>query len=150
MPGAHFDCASELPQLFSTLAMIHGHHLQLDWQAEPGLRLPWDREDLLELLGNLLDNACKWARSEVVVALEAQTGAWCLVVDDDGPGVEAARRDAVLARGVRLDETVPGSGLGLHIVQELAGVYGGTLALADSPLGGLRVRLTLPAAVAVI
>ena len=65
-------------------------------------------------------------------------------------GVEAARRDAVLARGVRLDETVPGSGLGLHIVQELAGVYGGTLALADSPLGGLRVRLTLPAAVTVI
>jgi len=103
-------------------------------------------QDLQDMLGNLLDNACKWARREVVVGLEAHTGVWCVVVDDDGPGVDATRRDAVLARGVRLDETVPGSGLGLHIVQELAQVYGGALALDDSPLGGLRVRLTLPVA----
>jgi signal transduction histidine kinase len=122
-------------------------HLRLQTRGiDPAARCACAVQDLQDMLGNLLDNACKWARSEVVVALEAQTGAWCLVVDDDGPGVEAARRDAVLARGVRLDETVPGSGLGLHIVQELAGVYGGTLARADSPLGGLRVRLTLPVA----
>ena len=114
--------------------------------VDPDARSICAEQDLQDMLGNVLDNACKWARSEVVVGLEAQPGAWCVVVDDDGPGVEPARRGAVLARGVRLDETVPGSGLGLHIVQELAQVYGGALALDDSPLGGLRVRLSLPAA----
>lgn len=104
--------------------------------------------DLQEMLGNLLENACKWARAEVVVSVVSAPGAWCLLVDDDGPGVAPARRDAVLARGVRLDESVPGSGLGLHIVQELARAYAGSLALDEAPLGGLRVRLTLPAAVA--
>ena len=69
-----------------------------------------------------------------------------LVVDDDGPGIAAAQRDAALARGTRLDESVPGSGLGLAIVQELAQLYGGGLALEPSPLGGLRAVLTLPAA----
>ncbi len=115
---------------------------------DPAARCACAVQDLQDMLGNLLDNACKWARSEVVVGLQAQAGAWCVVVDDDGPGVEPARRAAVLARGVRLDETVPGSGLGLHIVQALAQVYGGALALDDSPLGGLRVRLTLPVAAA--
>lgn len=125
--------------------------------AERGLRLRADAldpeahcacaaQDLQEMLGNLLGNACKWAHSEVVVRLESRPGAWCLVVDDDGPGVAAARRAEVLARGVRLDESVPGSGLGLHIVLELATAYGGSLTLEDAPLGGLRVRLVLPAA----
>lgn len=65
LPGAHFDCAEELPSLCDTLRLIHGPRLQVSWSAPPGLRLPWDREDLLEMLGNLLDNACKWADSEV-------------------------------------------------------------------------------------
>ena len=115
---------------------------------DPAARCACAEPDLQEMLGNLLENACKWARAEVVVSVVSAPGVWCLLVDDDGPGVAPARRDAVLARGVRLDESVPGSGLGLHIVQELATAYGGALALDEAPLGGLRVRLTLPATVA--
>jgi signal transduction histidine kinase len=144
LPGAHFDCASELPELFSTLAMIHGQHLELDWQAEPGLRLPWDREDLLELLGNLLDNACKWADSQVQLHISRQQHDYQLLIDDDGPGIDVAQRDAVLNRGSRLDEQVAGHGLGLGIVRDIVDAWGGQLQLAESPLGGLRATVVLP------
>jgi len=144
LPGAHFDCANELPELFSTLAMIHGNHLELDWQAEPGLRLPWDREDLLELLGNLLDNACKWADSQVQLQVSKVGESYQLTIDDDGPGIDAAQRDEVLSRGSRLDEQVAGHGLGLGIVRDIIDAWAGRLQLADSPLGGLRVTVTLP------
>ena len=97
------------------------------------------------MLGNLLDNACQWARSEVRVGIEADGPAHLCVVEDDGPGIPAALRTQMLARGARLDETTPGSGLGLAIVTELAGLYGGALTLAESPLGGLCARLRLPA-----
>ena len=69
MPGAQFDCDAELPSLLATLGMIHGEGLLLESDTPAGLLLPWDREDLLELLGNLLDNACKWADSEVRVGI---------------------------------------------------------------------------------
>jgi signal transduction histidine kinase len=144
LPGAHFDCASELPELFSTLTMIHGNHLQLEWQAEPGLRLPWDREDLLELLGNLLDNACKWADSQVQLHICKVTAGYQLTIDDDGPGIDAALRDEVLSRGSRLDEQVAGHGLGLGIVRDIVDAWGGSLQLAESPLDGLRVTVSLP------
>jgi signal transduction histidine kinase len=98
------------------------------------------------MLGNLLDNACKWARTRVVVD-STQTDAGAVVtVDDDGPGLRPEMRRAVLERGVRADEQSPGHGLGLAIVRDLAEVYGGSIALDDSPLGGLRATLTLPAA----
>ena len=144
LPGAYFDCASELPELFATLAMIHGNHLQMDWQAEPGLRLPWDREDLLELLGNLLDNACKWADSEVQLHISRQAGGYQLLIEDDGPGIAATQRDEVLSRGSRLDEQVAGHGLGLGIVRDIVEAWAGQLRLDESPLGGLRVTLVLP------
>lgn len=144
LPGAHFDCASELPELFSTLAMIHGNHLQLDWQAAPGLRLPWDREDLLELLGNLLDNACKWADSQVCLHVSREGEVYQLCIEDDGPGIDAAQREEVLSRGSRLDEQVAGHGLGLGIVRDIVDAWGGQLQLGDSGLGGLRVSVTLP------
>lgn len=144
LPGAYFDCASELPELFATLAMIHGNHLQMDWQAEPGLRLPWDREDLLELLGNLLDNACKWADSQVQLHIRRQAGGYQLLIEDDGPGIAATQRDEVLSRGSRLDEQVAGHGLGLGIVRDIVEVWAGQLRLDESPLGGLRVTLVLP------
>lgn len=144
LPGAHFDCANELPELFSTLAMIHGNHLQLDWQAEPGLRLPWDREDLLELLGNLLDNACKWADSQVQLQIRKVGEDYQLLIDDDGPGIDAAQREDVLSRGSRLDEQVAGHGLGLGIVRDIVDAWAGQLQLTDSPLGGLRVTVSLP------
>ena len=144
LPGAYFDCAAELPGLFSTLGMIHSHGLKLEWQAEPGLCLPWDREDLLELLGNLLDNACKWADAEVRLSLVQEGEGYRLWVDDDGPGIAAERREAVLGRGTRLDEQVTGHGLGLGIVRDMVEAWGGSLSLEDSPLGGLRVAISLP------
>ena len=96
------------------------------------------------MLGNLLDNACKWARTRVIVGSAETGGDVVITVDDDGPGLAAAMRDAVLLRGVRADEQAPGSGLGLAIVRDLAEVYKGSIALRDSPLGGLRATLTLP------
>ena len=143
LPGAQFECAAELPGLFSTLALIHPRDLQLSWQAPPGLRLPWDREDLLEVLGNLLDNACKWAASRVQLQISVADGRYCLWVDDDGPGIAVAQRDAVLERGTRLDELVAGHGLGLGVVRDSVEAWGGSLQLQDSPLGGLRVAIEL-------
>jgi signal transduction histidine kinase len=102
------------------------------------------REDLDEMIGNLLDNACKWMRTQVVVTAEETAQAVLVVVDDDGPGLAAAMRKAVLGRGVRADEQASGSGLGLAIVRDLAELYRGSIALHDSPLGGLRATLTLP------
>lgn len=144
LPGAHFDCAEELPGLFSTLAMIHDRGLDLDWAAPEGLRLPWDREDLLELLGNLLDNACKWAESQVNLTIRTGEDGYSLMVDDDGPGIAEDQRDGVLSRGARLDEQVAGHGLGLGIVRDIVEAWDGRLSLQDSPLGGLRVRIDLP------
>jgi signal transduction histidine kinase len=107
-------------------------------------------QDLQEILGNLLDNACKWAGQEVRISaagFDAAGGRRLrLLIDDDGPGIDADRREAVLARGARLDESVPGSGLGLAIVNELVGLYGGSLRLHASPMGGLRVDVELPGA----
>jgi signal transduction histidine kinase len=101
-------------------------------------------EDVEEMLGNLLDNACKWARSRVSISTDA-ANAGCLVinVDDDGPGLDASLHERVLSRGVRADEATPGSGLGLSIVRDLTDAYGGSIALTRSPLGGLRAQLTL-------
>lgn len=105
-----------------------------------------EEQDLQEMLGNLLDNACKWARARVSldVALE---GDWLLLaVEDDGPGLDDSTREQVVRRGVRADEQRPGSGLGLAIVDDLAGLYGGELRLEAADLGGLRAVLRLPAA----
>ncbi|MEK0085090.1 ATP-binding protein [Benzoatithermus flavus] len=100
--------------------------------------------DLEEMLGNLLDNACKWARSRVRVASRIEDGRLHLLVEDDGPGLDEAAREAVFARGMRLDERVPGSGLGLSIVRDIAQIYDGEIVLARSSLGGLRAELILP------
>ncbi len=115
--------------------------------------LPWFRgeeSDLEEMAGNLLDNACKWAKSEVRVTLadDAWAGSRALVIriEDDGKGLTEEEAKAVLRRGVRLDEKTPGSGLGLDIVKELVDVYGGGLVLGRSQSGGLRAELLLPAA----
>lgn len=103
-----------------------------------------DAEDFQEMLGNLLDNACKWAASRVEVSVRGSGEALDIWVEDDGPGLPAPARAAVLQRGVRADEAKPGSGLGLAIVCDLAELYGGSLTLADSALGGLCARLRLP------
>lgn len=143
LPGMAFDCDAELPGLLATLGMIHGDHLQLRHEVPPGLMLPWDREDLLELLGNLLDNACKFADSEVCLSIDANRDDYELLIDDDGPGIDPADRAEVLQRGARLDEHIEGHGLGLGIVRDIIDACGGELALRDSPLGGLRVSVKL-------
>ena len=104
------------------------------------------REDLDEMLGNLLDNACKWARSRVCVASSVEHTSVRIVVEDDGVGIPAELREAVLRRGVRADESAAGSGLGLAIVRDLAELYGGSIELDASSSGGLRATLKLPAA----
>ncbi|MFJ2453196.1 sensor histidine kinase [Pseudomonas protegens] len=144
LPGVLFECDAELPGLLATLNMIHGQHLELSYQAPPGLRLPWDREDLLELLGNLLDNACKWADAQVRLSVEERPQGFRLAVDDDGPGIPEARRDEVFGRGTRLDEQTHGHGLGLGIVRDIVDACGGTLNLGESEWGGLRVEIELP------
>lgn len=144
LPGAHFDCDAELEGLLATLRMIHGEHLDLTVKVTPGLSLPWDREDVLELLGNLLDNACKWADSEVTLTINQQDHAIYLLVDDDGPGIPESQREEVLNRGARLDEQITGHGLGLGIVRDIVQAWGGDLQLLTSTQGGLRVRIALP------
>ena len=96
------------------------------------------------MLGNLLDNACRWARTTVRIEAYGDGTFLRLEVDDDGPGLSPEMWDAVLQRGVRADQSAPGSGLGLAIVRDLAELYGGSITLGRSPLGGLRATLRLP------
>ncbi|MBS7846122.1 sensor histidine kinase [Pseudomonas fluorescens] len=144
LPGALFDCEKELPGLLATLNMIHGEHLDLSYRVAPGLHLPWDREDLLELLGNLLDNACKWADAEVRLSISETPQGYLLAVEDDGPGIPETQRDQVFSRGARLDEQIDGHGLGLGIVRDIVEVWGGVLQLQESELGGLKALIELP------
>jgi len=123
--------------------------LSIVLRVESGAHFVGDRGDLLELLGNLLDNACKWCKSEVRVTASIDATAdpkrrLCIVVEDDGPGISEADRARVLERGVRADEKVPGHGLGLAMVRDTVDLYGGRLSLEQSDLGGARIALALP------
>ena len=148
LPGVRTPLQPVLEGLARALRSIHAERqLELaigDISAAPGFR--GEAQDLQEMLGNLLDNACKWATRRVELAACGADGQLCVTIDDDGAGLAAGQRDAVIRRGVRADQQVPGSGLGLAIVDDLARLYGGQVELADSPLGGLRAVLTLPAA----
>jgi len=121
--------------------------VQLQLQAPADLHFAGEPEDLTDLLGNLLDNALQWATTRVVLGARREGRDLWLEISDDGPGIPAHARQALLARGARLDESVPGSGLGLAIVADLVGLYGGELQLDDAPQfgSGLRVRVRLPA-----
>ena len=121
--------------------------VEIDWRAPDELCFQGERQDLMEMIGNVLENACKYGGGRVrAVADVADARRMSLVVEDDGPGLPPGRHAEVLKRGARLDESAPGSGLGLSIVDELARAYGGSLALADSVWGGLKVTLELPRA----
>ena len=133
--------------------IYHPRGVAIDVQAPTGVRFRGERQDLEEMLGNLVDNACKWAQARVSVEVTPERDGGTpaksvirIAVDDDGPGLSPAEREQVAQRGQRLDESKPGSGLGLSIVLELAALYGGGLTLSNAPIGGLRAELVLPAA----
>jgi signal transduction histidine kinase len=119
---------------------------RLAWRLDcaPDFAAPVEEVDLAEILGNLLDNARKWARSEVIVAAKSAAGGVELAIEDDGPGVSEPDRALVMRRGARLDESVPGSGLGLNIARAVVEAYGGMMTLERSARGGLLVRLSFP------
>ena len=148
------EVAPAVAGLVRVLQRVHaGRGLDLQVALAPALRFAGETEDLHEILGNLLDNACKWACSRVRLTGQVRPAdpsgalAWLqLYIDDDGPGIDEAALGQVLQRGVRLDESTPGSGLGLSIVDEAVRAHGGRFSLGRSPWGGLRVELELPAA----
>ena len=135
----------ELQRVLSRLHADRGLALQLV-PPDPAPSVAVEPEALKEMLGNLLDNACKWAQQQVRVRLVADAADVRIEIDDDGPGIPPEQRAQALQRGRRLDERRSGSGLGLAIVDELARPHGGALELADADLGGLRAVLRLPAA----
>lgn len=137
-----------LRALLRTMQRLHAQrHLEFEVASEAhDAAFRGEEQDLYELLGNLIDNAGKWARSRVVVDVRQHDGELCFTVDDDGPGIAAEQRERMFERGVQLDERRPGSGLGLDIVRTLAQAYGGSVQAQDSPLGGARLRLCLPSA----
>ena len=141
--------SSRLVRTFEKLHAERGLSFKADLQE--GLKFRGEAQDLTDLIGNLLDNAGKWARETVSIRTRRAPAAGkdaaphlIAEIDDDGPGLGAAARAEALERGKRLDELRPGSGLGLSIVVELASIYGGSLELGESPLGGLRAILRLP------
>ncbi len=150
--GTLVDVSPVVTALARTMEKLHRDRdiaIALDVPAHARFR--GEQQDLEEMVGNLVDNACKWAQSRVAIEVTANgptgggNGRVRVIVDDDGPGLSAAEREQVALRGRRLDETKPGSGLGLSIVVELASLYGGALTLGTAPIGGLRAELALPA-----
>jgi signal transduction histidine kinase len=152
--GSMTEVRPVVVSLARTMEKIHrDRDITIEVEAPPDARFQGEQQDLEEMLGNLVDNACKWAQTQVSIEVMRRLSESALhretvhiIVDDDGPGLSPSQREQVSRRGQRLDETKPGSGLGLSIVSELARLYGGSITLGTAPLGGLRVELLLPAA----
>ena len=147
-PGAAID--KSLGDIARAMRRIHRDRaLDIQVDCPAGLAYRGERQDLDEMIGNLLDNACKWAGGQVRATARPADGPTrravaVLIIEDDGPGVGDDEREALFERGKRLDESKPGSGLGLAIVRDIAELSGGGVALARSEMGGLKVTLTLP------
>jgi len=150
--GAATEVGPVLDALARTLERINrDRNLKIAVDMPTPLRFRGERQDLEEMVGNLMDNACKWASHQIVVHAQAVQGtadenrSWLtIMVDDDGPGIPPEKRATALERGKRLDESKPGSGLGMSIILETAAMYSGTIALDKADLGGLRAILRLP------
>jgi signal transduction histidine kinase len=135
------DAVAGLVRTMERLYADRSLSIRADVPSDCAVRVPM--EDLEEMIGNLLDNACKWTKSLVTISAATEGARVVITVDDDGGGLNAEMREQVLQRGVRADEAAPGSGLGLAIVRDLAEAYGGTIALQQALDGGVRARLTL-------
>jgi signal transduction histidine kinase len=151
--GTITDVAPVVGGLCRTMEKIHrDRDIMIDYQINEQAKFCGERQDLEEMVGNLVDNACKWAQSRVSVEVlvkaatnSAQSPMLHILVDDDGPGLSPTEQVQAARRGQRLDESKPGSGLGLSIIVELAALYSGNLSLGQAPIGGLRAELILPA-----
>ena len=150
--GASTDVEAALDRLHRAMSRL-GERRGIDVALEvtDGLRFAGEQQDFEEIVGNLVDNGLKWAKSRVDIkvaparsTLLGRAGMLRIDIDDDGPGLTAEQQTQALSRGHRLDQSKPGSGLGLSIVSELVELYSGTMVLERSPLGGLRVSITLP------
>ena len=146
---APVEVAPIVTELRSALLKVYNKDLLFEASVEPGAQFIGDVGDVTELLGNLLDNACKWAKARVRIEMRVDPAANSrqalqLVIDDDGPGIAATDRAKVLQRGGRADEATPGHGLGLSMVHDTVELYGGSLQIDGSPLGGARFLLRLP------
>src|SRR3954469_9553688 len=150
--GTVAEVAPAIEALRRTMEKIHRDRgIMIEVEADTAAKFRGERQDIEEMVGNLVDNACKWAASQVLIEVLVEPAALPgagprlrIIVDDDGRGLSAAERAQVSRRGQRLDESKPGSGLGLSIVVDLAALYGGSLVLGDAPIGGLRAELVLP------
>jgi signal transduction histidine kinase len=146
-PGARSVIADSVAAIVRTMDRLHASRaLSVTFDVPRDHIARVERQDLDEILGNLVDNACKWTRRQVAVSSTACHDLIVVTVDDDGAGIPETMRDAVMQRGVRLDEAAPGSGFGLAIVRDLVEIYGGSLALEQSPIGGARAVVRLPSA----
>jgi signal transduction histidine kinase len=151
--GTLIDVPPVVTALARTMEKLHREReIAIDVDVPKQARFRGEQQDLEEMVGNLVDNGCKWARSRVAIEVLSDQpadisdkGRVRIIVDDDGPGLSPGQREQVALRGQRLDVTKPGSGLGLSIVVELARLYGGVLTLGTAPIGGLRAELALPA-----
>jgi signal transduction histidine kinase len=151
--GALIDVSPVVTALARTMEKLHRERdIAIAVDVPEQARFSGEQHDLEEMIGNLVDNACKWAQSRVAIEVVVDRFEGDgkprvrIIVDDDGPGLSPSEREQVALRGRRLDESKPGSGLGLSIVVELAGLYGGVLTLGTAPIGGLRAELALPGA----
>jgi signal transduction histidine kinase len=134
-----------LQDLAFSLDLIHRDRaIKIEIECADQVSFVGDAADLAEILGSLMDNACKWAHTRIRVTVVSAARGIVVLVDDDGPGIPLESRGTAMMRGGRLDETRPGHGLGLDIASEIATLYRGALCLEDSPMGGLRARLDLP------
>ena len=145
-PAVAVSLQESINGIVRTLERLYGERrVAFEVRVAEAIEVLAAREDLDEILGNVLDNACKWARTSCRVEARPESGRVLIVVDDDGPGIPAELRKRVPGRGVRADEAALGSGLGLSIAHDLAQAYGGRTSLEESPLGGLRVVIELQA-----
>ncbi len=152
--GTVSDVSPVVAGLARTMTKIHRDRgLVIETRLNDEMKFRGEQQDLEEMMGNLVDNACKWANSRVEIEVfsgpaenPGDRAFFHVMIDDDGPGLPLETRDQLPIRGRKLDESKPGSGLGLSIVTELATLYGGKLLLGKAPIGGLRAELVLPAA----
>ncbi|MDX2419056.1 MAG: sensor histidine kinase [Xanthomonadales bacterium] len=145
--GSRYSIKTAAEDLVYAMQRIYQERdLVFDLSRLQGCWFKGEGQDMEEMLGNLLDNACKWAKSRVLIYCGTKNGRLEIVIEDDGPGIAEMEFDKVVRRGRRLDESIPGHGQGLGIVKDIAALYGGALKLARAELGGLQAKLDLPSA----